>query len=112
GQMPPHSLYVEAFFGSSQIFHRKRPAAASVVIDVDSGVIAKARAACPGATVIHGDALEALPTLTLTAEAVLYCDPPYLLSTRQGRFYYDHEMSEDQHARLLALLQGLKCRVL
>src|SRR2546430_15303221 len=61
GQMPPHSLYVEAFFGSGQIFHRKRPAAASVVIDVDAGVIAKARAACPGATVIHGDAHEALP---------------------------------------------------
>jgi len=114
GQMPPHSFYVEPFFGSGQIFHRKRPAAANVVIDVDAGVIAKARAACRrGLTrVIQGDALEVLPTLTLTAETVVYCDPPYLLSTRQGRFYYDHEMTEDQHARLLTLLQELKCRVL
>ena len=42
----------------------------------------------------------------------IYCDPPYMLSTRQGRFYYDHEMSDDHHRQLLAMVQGLHCRVL
>lgn len=33
GQMPPHSIYVEPFFGSGQIFWHKRRAASSILID-------------------------------------------------------------------------------
>jgi len=123
GQMPPHWTYVEPFFGSGQVFWRKRPAARSVIIDKDAGVIAKARAELDRLQAVHwlrevhmspGCAFDYLtyPALTLTADAVIYCDPPYLLSTRQERFYYDHELTEKDHARLLALLQALKCRVL
>jgi len=44
---------------------------------------------------------------------VVYCDPPYLLSTRTSRHRYAHEFGSDQeHTALLTLLQGLKCRVL
>ena len=126
--MPPHSLYVEPFFGSGQIFWRKRPAAASVVIDADACVIAKygvtvRRTPAPemalrtGASVrvICGDALIELATLkpTLAATDVIYCDPPYLISTRKSRHRYHHEFGrEDQHAALLALLQAMPCRVL
>ncbi len=113
GQMPPHSTYVEPFFGSGQIFWRKKRAVSSIVIDLLPGCIAKAGAEA-GVTAVAGDALRILPSLVpaLSADAVIYCDPPYLLSTRQGRFYYDHEMTDEQHASLLALLQALKCRVL
>ncbi len=113
GQMPPHSTYVEPFFGSGQVFWRKKRARSNIVIDRKPGLIAKAGAEA-GVKAIAGDALELLPTLvsTLAADAVVYCDPPYVLSTRQGRFYYDHELSDQQHASLLALLQELECRVL
>ena len=113
GQMPPHTVYVEPFFGSGQVFWRKRRAASTIVIDRVPGILAKAGAEA-GVQAVAGDALELLPELApaLTAEAVVYCDPPYLLNTRQGRFYYDHEMTDQDHARFLALLQALPCRVL
>ncbi len=115
GQMPPHSVYVEPFFGSGQVFWRKARAASSIVFDKRPDLIAKAGAEA-GVMARPGDALELLPALApaLTADTVVYCDPPYLLSTRsrQGRFYYEHEMTDDHHASLLALLQALPCRVL
>lgn len=129
-QMPPHSVYVEPFFGSGQIFFRKRLADRNVIIDADSGVTAiigaRIRAAKNGAgrrqsahekalaaaTVITGDAISWLPKLSLPSDAVVYCDPPYLLSTRTSRHRYKHEMTDDQHAQLLALLQEMDCCVL
>jgi DNA adenine methylase len=111
GQMPPHTLYVEAFFGSGQIYWRKRGAARSVVIDKDPALLAKAGRE-PGTSAIAGDALKILPRLGLGPDALAYCDPPYLLSTRSGRRYYQHELSEPDHDRLLAVLQELPCRVM
>jgi DNA adenine methylase len=111
GQMPPHSVYVEAFFGSGQIFWRKRPAAHSVIIDKRAGLLVKASAE-PGVRAIPGDAISLLPELALPAGALVYCDPPYVLSTRKHRVYYDHEMTDADHVRLLAVLQGLKCNVM
>ncbi len=45
-------------------------------------------------------------------DTLIYADPPYVLSARQGRLYYDHEMTDEQHVRLLALLQACNCNVL
>lgn len=39
---------------------------------------------------------------------LFYCDPPYLHATRTARQVYRHEMSEDQHAVLLATLSGIQ----
>ena len=118
GNMPPHSLYVEPFFGSGQIFFRKKPASRNVIIDADAKCIFEARLAVSNwnqQVFSHvGDALEILATMldTLPADALIYADPPYVLSTRGGRRYYDHEMSDAQHTALLTLLQAMKCRVM
>lgn len=115
-QMPPHPVYVEPFFGSGQIFWRKKVSAASVVIDRDKtlfqGVASKL--ARLSTRVIVGDAIYELATLktTLPPAAVIYCDPPYLLSTRTSRHRYKFEMTESEHAQLLALLREMPCRVL
>lgn len=56
GQMPPHSVYVEAFAGSAAIFFHKRPAAASVLIDASAAVVADLAASIPASgagVVIH-----------------------------------------------------------
>jgi DNA adenine methylase len=44
---------------------------------------------------------------------LVYCDPPYLHSTRckKGRNSYDHEMTEVDHARLLLRLREYKGKV-
>ena len=113
GQMPLHSVYVEPFFGSGQVFWRKRRAESSILIDLAPDPIARVGVDA-GVQAIVADALEALPVLipSLPNDAVIYCDPPYLLSTRAGRAYYDHEMTDRAHASLLALLQEANCRVL
>lgn len=122
GQMPPHSIYVEPFFGSGQIFWRKRRARLSYLFDVSRDLIAKVSAE-HGVTAQCGDALQLLPglSLRLPTDALVYCDPPYPLGSRgkPGRRYYTdslfpgcREMSDTQHASLLALLQAMKCRVM
>jgi DNA adenine methylase len=119
GQMPPHTVYIEPFAGSAQVFLRKRPARLNILTDLDAGVIHKLRKA-PDHIGFVVDALTwlrypQLPGdigLTFGRDTVIYCDPPYLLSTRAGRSYYQHEFTDQDHATLLALLQVLKCRVL
>ena len=114
GQMPPHSCYVEPFAGSAQVFHRKRRAERSILIDRSRSCIARLSAEGPDVNAIHGDALKCLPLLieTVPQDTVIYCDPPYLLSTRKGRRYYKHELSDAHHAELLGLLRDAWCRVL
>jgi hypothetical protein len=122
GQMPPHSVYVEPFFGSGQIFWHKRRAISSIVFDLAPDLLAKAGAE-KGVIAEPGNALKLLPGLALwlPSDAVIYCDPPYLLGTRgrPGRVYYNdllavgaREMSDQEHAQLLALLKGIHCRIL
>jgi len=123
GQMSPHTVYVEPFAGSAQVFFRKRPAAASVLIDADAGAIdslsTAVRNAGPdvsrGVQLIHGDALRWLQGAAEwehPADALVYCDPPYFLETRRSRRYYRHELSDEDHATLLRALADLKCHVL
>jgi len=122
GQMPPHSVYVEPFFGSGQIFWRKRRAESSILIDHNPKVIAAANArlgADAGVRATVGNALKMLPDLFawLPPDAVCYCDPPYMLGTRSKQLLYrfggaSDEMSDDDHATLLAALLQAKCRVL
>lgn len=111
GQMPPHSIYVEPFLGSGAVFWNKRPAAQSYLIDKNRSCIAKV-GAVTGVNAICGDAIKLLPTLALVDDAVVYCDPPYVLSTRKNRHYYDHEMTDAEHVELLNVLKSLRCRVL
>lgn len=116
-QMPPHSFYIEPFFGSGQIFFRKRPAGRNVIIDADAGVIAKINAmrrrspsnpALSAASVIHGDAISWLGSNAIPNDAVIYCDPPYLLSTRTSRHRYKYELTDGEHRTLLTLLDAIK----
>lgn len=106
GQMPPHRIYVEAFAGSAFIYRHKRPAEINVLIERNPAVSAELGARIPGAVVITGDALTELAapelklldgmTVKLGSDALAYCDPPYVLQTRQNRRYYgEHEWSDD-----------------
>lgn len=120
GNMPPHSIYVEPFLGSGKIFLTKLPAPVlNIGIDVDPATIAAFRipASFPArlANIVNSDSLRELATmkLTLRDEVLIYCDPPYLRSTRTSRHGYRHEFDTvDQHAALLTLLHSMTCMVM
>src|SRR6266568_2754391 len=103
--MPPHEVYIEAFVGSGAIFRNKKPAKASIVIDIDADVACYWRAHRPtSTTVICGDARSLLRDRTYTGRELVYCDPPYPRSTRRWQFpLYRHEMTDRQHRELQAL---------
>lgn len=46
------------------------------------------------------------------ADTLIYCDPPYLHSTRASRSRYACEMTDLEHRRLLRVLRSLKCHVM
>ena len=46
------------------------------------------------------------------SDALLYFDPPYLPSTRTKRRIYKHEMTADDHRRLLDAAAALSCLVM
>lgn len=59
------------------------------------------------------DALEAIPRFD-HPEAVIYCDPPYVHSTRDAnsRSVYGIEMSDEEHRLLARLLKRCKSKIL
>lgn len=123
-QMPPHALYIEAFAGSAAVLRYKRPALANLAIDSDTAVAAQLRATLAtnsdtaGVTVICGDAILWLEhqaaANAIPDDALIYCDPPYLLETRRSQSpIYSHEMTAPvQHRQLLRCLRSLTCRVI
>lgn len=118
-QIPPHVFYIEAFVGSGAVYRHKRPCA-SIVIDADADVAAHWAAVAdrdPTLSAIRGDAASTLGVFAerglLTPRTFIYCDPPYLRSTRRSsRAIYAHEMTDAEHVKLLQLLVGLPCPVM
>lgn len=108
-EMPPHSLYVEPFVGSGAILRRKRPAARSIALDLDQTALDALDGAVPRLSLLRRDGIEYLQTATLPTDALVYCDPPYVLETRSKKRIYRHEMTDQDHARLLDALLALPC---
>jgi DNA adenine methylase len=132
-QMPPHECYVEPFLGGGSVMRHKRPARFNLGIDLDCAVVARAAdlvrsgewISARAAPVIpddggpvswlwyQADAVDWLARWTASASAVVYCDPPYLMSTRSShRRMYRFELDADRHRALLAVLVRLPCFVL
>ncbi len=114
GMMPTHALYVEPFGGHGAILRRKPPALVSVVLDLDEEVIAWwHRLKWPATTASCVDGIRWLEQhAELDADALVYADPPYLLSTRSKKKIYRFEMTDRDHRRLLEQLAALDCRVM
>lgn len=114
--MPEHHTYIETHLGGGNVLERKRPAARTVGIDVDAGVIATWRARRRRLSfdleLHHGDAVQFLKSFTFTGGELVYSDPPYLHSTRRTLDLYEHEYTDTQHVELLDVLARLPCFVI
>jgi hypothetical protein len=120
-QMPPHRTYIEAFLGGGAIMRAKRPAMVNIGIDLDLRVVKEQGFAenlgnIPCLRLVWGDSVQWLEDHAdqLDVDFLVYCDPPYLMSTRSSqRQLYAFEMAdEESHRRLLEVLLSLRCMVM
>lgn len=61
--------------------------------------------------VLNRDALEVIRTQD-GEETLFYLDPPYMANTRTAKDVYEHEMTTEQHAELLRVLEKIKGKFL
>lgn len=115
GRMPHHVGYVEPFAGKASIARRKPPAFETVLVDRDEAVVRWLRKWRPSeAVVLHGCGLAWLEDhdAQLNGDWLVYCDPPYVLRTRTKKKLYRWELSDADHARLLAWAKRAQCLVM
>lgn len=109
--MPAHETFIETHYGSGVVSREKPAARRSVAIDLDASLFD--RFPPPAGTEIHTcDAVRWLEEHRPGAEAVIYCDPPYVLATRTSAHRYPHDYVDADHERLIETLIGLDARVL
>jgi DNA adenine methylase len=110
--LPPHFTYIEAHLGGGAVLLHKKPAEVSIGIDKNPAVIGHWRRSFPFlAKYIVGDAANFLSRRQFEGHEVVYCDPPYLASTRRRKRVYAYDYTEEDHVRLLETVRKLHCRV-
>lgn len=112
--IPPHKLYIEPFLGGGAIMRLKRPAEASIAIDIDYAVMQTFdRGATPNLTMLIADALKWMQGRSFPSDTFIYLDPPYLFETRSTRRkIYAHELTDKQHMTLLSIIKSIHCMVM
>lgn len=111
--MPPHATYIEPFVGGGNIFLRKKPALANIVIDADASALENIRKNAPPSTIaINGDGIQWLRNRQWQGGEFIYADPPYVMAARSGRRIYRHEMTDQQHWDLVSLLLTVPAAVM
>lgn len=110
--LPRHELYVETHLGGGAVLRNKKRADRSIGIDRDESVIRFWRQQYPDlAEFISGDALDFLRVHAFKPQDLIYCDPPFLPSTRKRPRVYRHDLTENEHIQLLDVLLRLPCSV-
>ena len=109
--MPPHDTYIETHLGGGAIMWRKPPALCNIAIDLDLKALNAFECDYP-VEKVHGCAHEFLSAHTFSGRELLYCDPPYLHSTRTSNRRYRFDYTEKDHIELLTLLKKVPCSVM
>ena len=109
--MPPHEVYIEPFLGKGAIMRNKQPTARNIGIEKDTDVQSFWQHETD-IDFITGDGINFLKTHPFQGNELVYCDPPYLQSTRSGRQLYRYEMTDEQHIDLLETITDLPCMVM
>ena len=104
-------MYIEPFLGGGAIMKRKPPAIRNIGIDLNCRAIDKFRCDHP-VELHHGCALRFLGTFPFQGRELVYCDPPYVQSTRRSERRYRFDCTDDDHVTLLDLLKSLDCQVM
>ncbi len=114
--MPPHRTYIELFLGSAAIMRNKRQAEINIGIDLDDTLFTDDLTLRRGFKFYGMCAMKFMertfePCMD-TRETLIYADPPYVHSTRFKTNLYQHEMTDEDHDRVLELLCSTNCNVM
>jgi len=109
--MPPHNTYIETHLGGGAIMKRKPPALKNLGIDRDPQAIREFGCEYP-VELITGCAHSFIANYDFKGYELLYCDPPYLISTRTSPRRYRYDYTEGDHVELLNLLKSVPCQVM
>ncbi len=109
--MPPHSVYLETHLGGGAIMQRKPPALRNIGIDLNARALSRFTCDYP-VELVHDCAHRYLAAFPFDGTELVYCDPPYLPSTRKSDRRYRHDYDQADHEALLALLMTLPCAVM
>ena len=63
-------------------------------------------------TFINEDASSFLKNYQFTGNEFIYVDPPYLMDTRKGGKLYDFEYTDQDHIKLLSILQAIPANIM
>lgn len=109
--MPPHDTYIETHLGGGAIMKRKPPALTNIGIDLNARTLSRFEGTYP-VQLVHGCAHQFLKEFDFYGRELVYCDPPYLHSTRTSDRRYRFDYIEQNHIELLSLLKQLPCPVM
>ena len=109
--MPPHETYIESHLGGGAIMQRKPPALRNIGIDLSERALEQFQCAYPVERV-HAHAHRFLADFDYQGRELVYCDPPYLHSTRSSERRYRFDYEEHDHLELLRVLKALRCPVI
>lgn len=111
--MPRHRTYIESHLGGGAVMRHKRPAERNIGIERDARVLDRWMVRREHhVELVHDDAVAVLRSFAYTGHELVYCDPPYLASTRRGGAMYRYEYSDHDHLALLEVLTALPCKVM
>ncbi len=111
--MPPHRVYIETHLGSGSVMRHKKAAEHSIGIDLDQQVVdVRTVDLDVQCELICTDATAWLKAQKFAGDELIYCDPPYVASTRSQQRVYRHELGDGQHLALLQVLCSLPCKVI
>ncbi len=121
--IPPHRVYIETHLGGGSVFRNKRPAEINIGVDIDRDLIKswfrdplspKEMFNDRSFTVKEDDAVSFLKGFYFSEpkQTFVYCDPPYLHSTRKDKKIYRYEYTDSQHEELLKTIKALPCMVM
>lgn len=110
----PHYCFIELFAGNATIYREMKKSNRSILNDIDSNVFEKL---CEfyndiNTSCTNKDFEDIINHIIANAynmgNVCLYCDPPYILSSRKSeKSVYDYEMSDDDHIRFLGMIKLL-----
>ncbi len=109
--MPAHETYIETHLGSGVIMKRKPPSLFSIGIDVDPIAINDFTRSAH-VTLINRCCHNYLLNYPFLGNELIYCDPPYLISTRRSNRRYRYDYDTRQHIELIKILKSLSCSII